>query len=228
MLDECSWMDVERYLQHDDRLVFVVGSCEQHGYLSLATDVKAPMAIAREVCRREHVLLAPPITYGVSPYFMAYPGTFSLRPETLAAIVRDLVEQAIAHGFRRILVSNGHGGNTGILNPILIEIGHAHPDARLGLFHWWKHPQVIAAAQKDGYVQNHANWSENFAFTRVGPVPTDTVKETVTFPEAAPPAAMRRILGDGCFGGPYQAPQEVTDHLFAAAVEAMTAALHAL
>lgn len=227
MLEESSWMDVERYLQHDDRLVFVVGSCEQHGYLSLATDVKAPMAIAREVCQREGVLLAPPITYGVSPYFMAYPGTFSLRPETLATIMRDLLDQAIAQGFRRILVSNGHGGNTGVLNPVLIETGNAHSQTHMGLFHWWKHPDVIAAAQRDGYVQNHANWSENFTFTRVGPVP-DAIKETPTFPEAASAATMRRILGDGCFGGPYQAPQAVSDHLFTAAVGAMTTALRSL
>jgi creatinine amidohydrolase len=220
-------MDVERYLQHDDRLVFVVGSCEQHGYLSLATDVKTPMAIAREACRRTGALLAPPIAYGVSPYFMAYPGTFSLRPETLATIMRDLLEQAIAQGFRRILVNNGHGGNTGVLNPVLIETGNAHPNARLGLYHWWRHPDVIAAATQAGYVQNHANWSENFTFTRLGPVPEGS-KETPTFPDAASAATMRQILGDGSFGGPYQAPQEVSDRLFTAAVNALVAAIESL
>ena len=88
MLEDCSWMDVERYLKANDLLVFVVGSCEQHGYLSLATDVKEPMAIAREVCRREGVLLAPPVTYGISPYFMAYPGTFSLRQLAPVAMIK--------------------------------------------------------------------------------------------------------------------------------------------
>jgi len=227
VLEESSWMGVERYLQHDDRLVIVVGSCEQHGYLSLATDVKTPMAIARQACQREGVLLAPAIAYGVSPYFTAYPGTFSLRPETLAAIMRDVISGAIAQGFRRILVSNGHGGNTGVINPILIEIGNAHANVHLGLFHWWRHPAVIEAARQDGFVQNHANWSENFPFTRVGPVPQGE-KATPAFPDAASAATMRSVLGDGSFGGPYQAPPEVSDRLFAAAVEAMVAALRAL
>ena len=41
-----SWMDVESYLQHDDRLMLVLGACEQHGYLSLLTDIKIPLVLA--------------------------------------------------------------------------------------------------------------------------------------------------------------------------------------
>jgi len=44
--DELNWMDVERYLESDDRLMIVLGACEQHAYLSLATDVKVPLALA--------------------------------------------------------------------------------------------------------------------------------------------------------------------------------------
>jgi len=227
VLEESNWMDVERYLQRDDRLVFVIGSCEQHAYLSLACDVKAPMAIAGEACRREGVLLAPAVPYGVSPYFTAYPGTFSLRPETLAAVVRELVEGAIAQGFRRILVSNGHGGNTGVLVPLLVEIGNAHPEAKLVIFHWWRHPAVVAVAQQAGLAQYHANWSENFAITRVGPVP-EGEKQPPVVPAVASAAAVRKILGDGSFGGAYQAPAEVSDRLFAAAVDAMVAELRGL
>lgn len=227
MFEDSSWMDVERYLQRDDRLVLVVGSCEQHGYLSLASDVKVPMAIARAACRHEHVLLAPAIPYGVSPYFTAYPGTLTLRPETLALVVRELIEGMLAQGFRRILVSNGHGGNSGVLAPLLIEIGNAHHEAKLAIFQWWRHPDVVAVGQHAGLAQYHANWSENFAITRVGPVP-EGEKAAPTIPATAPAPAMRQILGDGSFGGAYQAPQEVSDRFFAAAVEAMVGELRAM
>lgn len=227
MFESMSWMDVERYLQHDDRVALVVGSCEQHAYLSLSTDVLAPMAIAREACKREGVLLAPPVYYGVSPYFTAFPGTISLRPETLAMLARDILEGLLAHGLRRILISNGHGGNNGILNAVMIETGNAHPQASLKLFQWWNHPAVVAMSNEAGYTPHHANWSENFAFTRVGAVPEGS-KPDVTLPQGVNAAVSRKLLGDGTMGGAYQAPQELSDRVFALSVDLMAAELRSL
>ena len=45
-IEDLNWMDVEGYLKHDDRLILVIGACEQHGYLSLLSDVKIPLALA--------------------------------------------------------------------------------------------------------------------------------------------------------------------------------------
>ena len=227
LFEDVNWMDVERYLERDDRVVVVTGACEQHGYLSLLADIRIPLAVAREACGREGVLIAPPLPFGISPYFTAYPGTLSLRPETFAAVVQEVVEGLLVQGFRKVLVSNGHGGNSGLLDPLLIELSNAHPDARLALFHWWRHPAVDAVAQEAGLPQHHANWSESFPFTRVGPVP-DGEKGPVEVPRAASAAEFRAALGDGSFGGPYQAPDAVMDRLFAAAVEAMVAALREL
>ena len=227
LFENLSWMDVERYLEQDDRVVVVTGACEQHGYLSLLADVLTPMAVAREACRREGVLVAPPLSYGISPYFTAYPGTVSLSPETFVVVVREVIEGLLAQGFRRVLVSNGHGGNIGPLHSLLVELGDAHPDARLTLFLWWCHPAVDAVAQAAGLPQHHANWSENFPFTRVGPVP-EGEKGPVEIPRTAPAADFRAALGDGSFGGPYQAPEEVMERFFAAAVEAMVEMLRGL
>lgn len=227
MFEESSWMDVERYLQHDDRVALVVGSCEQHAYLSLATDVIMPVAIARDACKRAGVLLAPPVNYGVSPYFTAYPGTLSLRPETLAALTRDILNGLLAHGFRRILVSNGHGGNNGILNAVMIETANAHPEASMSLFQWWNHPAVVAASVAAGYPPHHANWSENFAQTRLGPVPAGA-KPDVALPQGVSPKVTRQLLSDGSMGGAYQSPQELSDRIFALSVDLMVAELRAL
>ena len=128
-LEAMTWMDVERYLACDDRIVVITGACEQHGYVSLLSDILAPMAIAKAAIEQEPVLVAPPLPFGISPYFTAYPGTISLRVETFASVVRELLTGLTAQGFRRILVSNGHGGNTGVLIPLLVELGNTHPES---------------------------------------------------------------------------------------------------
>ena len=106
-----NWFDIQNYLEGDDRLMVVVGSCEQHGYLSLLTDVKIPLALADAASQASGVLVAPTLNFGASPYFLAYPGTISLRITTLLDLVEDLLRSVYRHGFRRVLFLNGHGGN---------------------------------------------------------------------------------------------------------------------
>src|SRR5574338_1061585 len=98
-LEELNWMDVESYLKHEDRVMLVLGACEQHGYLSLLSDVKIPLALADAASQRTGVLVAPPLNFGVSPYFLAYPGTLSLRVSTLTAALEDIVRSAAGQGF---------------------------------------------------------------------------------------------------------------------------------
>jgi creatinine amidohydrolase len=98
-IEDLNWMDVEGYLQHDDRLMLVVGACEQHGYLSLLSDVKIPLALADAASQQSRVLVAPSVNFGSSPYFLTYPGTLSLRLSTLMDVVEDIVRSAVGQGF---------------------------------------------------------------------------------------------------------------------------------
>ena len=109
-LEELNWMDVEGYLKRD-RIMLVLGACEQHGYLSLLTDVLIPMALADVASQRTGVVVAPPLNFGVSPYFLTYPGTISLRLSTFLDTVEDIVRSLYGQGFRRFMILNGHGGN---------------------------------------------------------------------------------------------------------------------
>lgn len=227
LFDSLSWMDVDRYLERDDRVVVITGSCEQHAHLSLLTDVRIPLEVARRACAVEKVLVAPPLPFGVSPHFEAYSGTLSLRPETFLSLVRGLLEGLLRQGFRRILVNNGHGGNTGLLDPLLIELSSCQPGARLSVFDWFREPGVSAVAKEAGLQVNHANWAEPFTFTRVSSVP-DGVKEPVDIPGAASAAVFREALGDGSFGGPYQTPDDAMERVLAASVNAMVTALQEL
>jgi len=112
--EELNWFDIEKYLQGDDRIMLVIGACEQHGYLSQTTDVLIPQALADAASQQTGVLVAPTINFGSSPYFLDYPGTLSLRLSTLMDLVEDILRSAHGQGFRRILVLNGHGGNDGL------------------------------------------------------------------------------------------------------------------
>ena len=94
-IDDCNWMDVENYLKKDDRLMVILGACEQHGYLSLMTDTKVPVALADAAGQRTGVLVVPPVNFGVSPYFLTYPGTISLSSSTYLEVVSDLKIQPI-------------------------------------------------------------------------------------------------------------------------------------
>jgi creatinine amidohydrolase len=212
-LEDLNWMDVEEYLKSEDRLMLVTGACEQHGYLSLLTDVKIPLALADAASQQTGVLVAPPLNFGCSPYFLSYPGTLSLRVGTLTALVEDLVRSAHGHGFCRLLVINGHGGNSPG-RAQLRELANALPDLQLAWYDWWDSHSVEAVALKHTLKPDHANWLEAFPFTIVAELPRED-----KVPPRVPSGIMdaktaRQVYGDGSFGGRYQVEESIMQELF--------------
>jgi creatinine amidohydrolase len=216
-LDELNWMDVETYLKQDDRIILVLGACEQHGYLSLLTDVKIPMALADAASQRSGVLVAPPLNFGVSPYFLKYPGTISLRLSTFLDAVEDMVRSLYGHGFRRFLVLNGHGGNDPARGR-LTEIANDLADIKITWYAWWTSHSVEAAAMKHELKSYHASWIEAFPFTRVGELP-EGQKTPPAYQGILNAERSREVFGDGVFGGPYQVDPSIMDEIFTAALE---------
>jgi|CXWL01.1.fsa_nt_gi creatinine amidohydrolase len=214
--EDLNWMDVENYLKTDDRLLLVLGACEEHGYLSLLTDIKIPLAMAAVASEKTGVLVAPPLNFGISPYFAKYPGTISLRTQTFLAVVEDIVRWVHAQGFKRLLVVNGHGGN----NPataLLAELVNDLPDLKVGWYSWWVAPSVTAVAESAGLVSNHAAWIEAFRFCRVADLP-EGVKQPVEASRILNADETRALYGDGVFGGPYSADDALMQRIFDAAV----------
>lgn len=216
-LEDMNWFDVESYLEHDDRLIVVLGACEQHGYLSLLTDVKIPQALADAASQQTNVLVAPALNFGASPYFLKYPGTLSLRVSTLLDLVEDIVRSAYGHGFRRFLVMNGHGGNDASRGR-LYELTNQLPDLRVAWYAWWQSHSVEVLAKKYGLKPFHANWQEAFSFTRVSPLP-EGEKTSTHVPGLMGAEEARKIYGDGVFGGKYSVEPEIMDELFRVTLE---------
>jgi creatinine amidohydrolase len=217
-LEDLNWMDVERYLEQDDRLILILGACEQHGYLSLLTDIKIPMALADSASNRTGALVAPPLNFGVSPYFLDYPGTLSLSVKTMISAVEDIVRSAYGQGFRRILVLNGHGGNIAVRQH-LDEVNNDLPDLKMNWYDWWESHSIAVIAQKHNIKPGHANWLETFSFTVVSELP-----EGSKTPPKVPSAIMnakttREVYGDGSFGGPYRVNDGIMQEVLNAALE---------
>jgi len=145
MLAEMTWKEVAAYLEHDDRIIVPVGSTEQHGPRAvIGTDHLVPAGIAREAGRRSGVLVAPTLPYGMSLHHMAFPGTISLRSSTLLQVTCDILASLARHGFRRILLLNGHGGNTPVLLSGVAEANDVHGELRIKVISWWELPGVKA------------------------------------------------------------------------------------
>ena len=213
-LEDLNWMDVEEYLKQEDRLILVLGATEQHGYLSLLTDIRIPMALADAASQASGVLIAPPVNFGCSNYFLAYPGTLSLRVSTLIALMEDVVRSAYQSGFRRILLLNGHGGNSPARTQ-LTEVANSLPDLQLRWYDWWLSHSVEAVGMKHNLKPSHANWLEAFPFTIVSDLP-EKPKVPPRVPGIMNAKTAREVYGDGSFGGSYQASEEVMHEIFAA------------
>ena len=218
---DLNWMQVEEYLSRDDRVVLPIGSTEQHGYLSLETDNILAERVSAEAAEPLGVLVLPALPYGLTPNFAAYPGSPTLRLETFIAVLRDLLDSLHAQGFRRFLVVNGHGGNLPG-NALVREWVASNADAK-ALFHsWWSSPRVAAAAHETGAEPSHANWSENFPWTRLERVelprerkpPLDFAAFRVAGPEE-----LRELLGDGVFEGEYELPDDQVARMWQAGIE---------
>jgi creatinine amidohydrolase len=94
--------------------IIPVAAVEQHlEHLAMEHDWRSASLIAVRVAEqlRPHVLVAEGLMAGVSEHHMRHPGTLSLRPGTLLAVLGDLIESVVRAGFRHVLVLNGHGGN---------------------------------------------------------------------------------------------------------------------
>lgn len=143
----CTWTDVESYLERSQLVIVPIGSTEQHGPNGIiGTDFVCAEEIAWRVGDEVDAMVAPTIPVGMALHHMAFPGTISLQPETLIAVLRDYVVSLYRHGFRTILFINGHGGNISTANAAFSALRETVPDADLHWANWYMQRPVRALA----------------------------------------------------------------------------------
>ncbi len=205
---EMNWRDVEAAAARDPRCVLPIGSTEQHAQLSVCVDMILAEKVALDAAEPLKVPVFPAMPFGLAPYFNAYPGTICLRVETLMAVMRDVISSVRRAGFRRILIVNGHGGNNPV-GALAQELMGEHPDTSIKFHNWWNAPETWAKIQATDTSGSHANWMENFPWTRLAHAPAPEGEKPgvdMALMKASSPAQVREILDDGSFGGPWQRP----------------------
>jgi creatinine amidohydrolase len=217
---DATWMQIEEYLRHDDRCLVPLGSTEQHAYISMATDAILAERVAADAAEPLGIPVFPALTYGISPYFMGYPGTVTLSATTYERVVVEILDSVRRHGFRRILILNGHGGN-GSARPAAEAWAEGEDGVELRWHDWWKTPAVRDAVDAIDPDASHASWMETFPWTRVpGVEPPEGHKAPVDLSGRAELSAsrFREVVGDGSFGGDYQRSTEEMEAIWTVAL----------
>jgi creatinine amidohydrolase len=220
-------------LAPDALLVLPVGTTEQHGpHLATGTDALIATAIAERAAAAattpDTILLAPTLAYGASDHHLPFGGTLSLRVETFALVLRDLLASAAGAGVRRVFVLNGHGGNAAAC---AIAVAEASRD--LGLVAATAlASDLVDSAEIEGPKHGHAGSFETSLLLALDP---ERVRPDLARPSPGGPARKRGrglVVGepgrwqalDGFTDRPDEATRERGERALAACVAAVAAA----
>lgn len=234
LLHHCTWPEVEDRLTRDTGIIIPIGSTEQHGPTGLiGTDALCAEVVAKGVGETADALVAPTISVGMAQHHLGFPGSMTLRPSTLIAVVRDTVQSLARHGFTRIYFVNGHGGNIATLSAAFSEVyadssldgaRRNAPSLRCRLKNWYD-GAAVRRLSRDLYGAaegSHATPSEvaltQYAFP-------DSIKSAAMAPTIAPNGPIhdaldyRRRFPDGRIGSnPALASPAAGQQLYDAAV----------
>jgi creatinine amidohydrolase len=165
-LSEASWTDADAV--ETDLAVLPVGSTEQHGpHAPLGTDALAAHVVAENGADRydSEVVVAPTIPVGVAEEHRHFAGTLWVSEDTFRSYVRETVASLASHGWNRVVVVNGHGGNIAPLREVCgrltrDEVAYAVP------FTWF---DAVDADDVEG-------WPEGAAMGHGGPLETSLIR----------------------------------------------------
>ncbi|GLY71750.1 creatininase family protein [Actinoallomurus iriomotensis] len=153
------WAETDRErlaaLAGEALVVLPIGSTEQHGpHLPTGTDALLAATVAERAADQaaetspRPIVLAPPLPYGCSDHHLPFGGTLSVSTQTLTAVLTEVIRSAVAGGVRRLVIVNGHGGNTGVCHAAASTAAAHHPIAVAHVDYWrLVEPRDAATAQ---------------------------------------------------------------------------------
>lgn len=127
ILSAMTWPEAKEAFATAELALIPVGSFEQHApFMTFEVDSARADSFGKLLAERMYprVILAPPITFGISHHHMNFPGTITLEHDTFHAVIRDVVCSLQAHGIKQFLLINGHGGNNPSLEVMLVRLRH--------------------------------------------------------------------------------------------------------
>ncbi|HEX9443200.1 MAG TPA: creatininase family protein [Candidatus Binatia bacterium] len=239
-LAELSWPEMQRLDRKNTVAVVPVGSMEQHGpHLPFQVDAFISSRLAEDLEKRlPDILLVPPVWTGVSAHHMDFPGSITVRAKVLIGLLHDICASLHHHGFRRIVVLNGHGGNRASLEVLGQELF-----AELGLSvntlaYWDLVPDLVKSLKKiKSSGMGHSGELETSLMLYLAPqmVRRQDIPEGVLGIDEPGPttgikryASMKEHSGPGVIGMPSAASPEIGEQLYQGALAALERAVRAL
>ena len=137
--EKLTWPEINQAVQATKVVVVPIGSIEQHGpHLPLDVDVVCPVGVAHHAARLipDQVLIMPPIIHGYTAHVMDFPGTINIHYEHFIRMVMDVGKSLAYHGFKKIILLNGHGSNWPNLDLASRRI-NLETDAECSAVCWW-------------------------------------------------------------------------------------------
>jgi creatinine amidohydrolase len=163
--EELTWKDVDKLTKTMKMAIIPTAACEQHGpHLPLAVDAIDCYEVAKRVSAKTGVPVVPALIYGCSQSHGKFPGTLSLRPETMMKVICEIAEWLYKSRIRKILILNGHMWNWGPIYSARENLRYDLPDLQVRILNWWETtPQTMDKLVEDcpvfpSYI--HANISE--------------------------------------------------------------------
>ena len=209
--------EIRRFAQEDAVVVIPVASIEQHGeHLPVNTDASNCWSIttrAAETIDGFPVVVAPVVAPGYSPHHMAHAGSISLSFDTFVRVLTETAVAVHSHGFRKILLLNGHGGNSAIVSAMRLKLS-AEQDISVVCYTYWDLPGVSPAwrsiSETDAGFVGHAGEVE-------------TSLQLYLQPELVKMDGARWV--PGMYGNPERASREKGEQFFNAAVAGLVEVL---
>lgn len=163
--EELTWKDADRLTRRMKMAIMPTAACEQHGpHLPLAVDTIDCYEVAKRVSARTGVPVVPPLIYGCSQSHGDFPGTLSIRPETMTRMICEIAEWLHRSRIRKLLILNGHMWNLGPIYSARENLRYDLPDLQVRVLNWWETtPKTMAKLVEDCPVHPsylHANMAE--------------------------------------------------------------------
>ncbi|MEM8596000.1 MAG: creatininase family protein [Pseudomonadota bacterium] len=246
-MTEVSWARLKahelRALAAEGALVILpLASIEQHGpHLPVMTDMAIGEAVALRaagLARRCPVVVAPAVWSGLSEHHMPFGGTLTVRPETFAALVADLVEAIVRQGFAQILLSNSHGGNIRAMEAAAETVAQRLPATVVATSYASEAAQAITAILEDQPSLMHAEEAETSMMLTLAPELVDA-RDLASLADGMGPGAgpgalaagrasyrwrpFAHVTSNGIRGNPARASAEKGERLLQVSAEAIAA-----
>jgi creatinine amidohydrolase len=237
---EMTWQQIKEAAAQERVAVVPVATIEDHGlHLPVDTDVLlCTTACERAVAQApDRAVLVPPINHGYSPHHMDFPGPITIGADTFIKYGVDVCKSLVAHGFRRVLIVNGHGSNTPFVD-IIARLTVVETGALAAAVNYWAAPGVrqVAEGLRDSETggMNHACEFETSIYLALRPDLVDMSKAERDFTYHPSKNYWMDLVGgegplvmmeywsalsqSGVMGDPTKATAEKGERLLAAAV----------